>query len=119
MSVALLVLSMTGLCYLMLNGLLSWLRTAWMLRKVKNGPKNMLYDGLVQMMASNRLRALQKMNEVAVNGSGVFYVNALWRQVCSVPKLIIGCQYSYGRLMSQVLCARKQIVFAPAGSGHH
>ena len=84
MIAALLVLSMTALCYLMLNGLLSWLRTAWMLRKIKNGPKNKLYDGLVQMLTPNRLLALQKMNEVAVNGSGVFYLNALWRQVCRV-----------------------------------
>lgn len=79
--VALIVVSWTGLVYLLLNGLLSWLRTAWMLRKLPKGPRNLLFGGVVQMMGSNRLRALQRINDDTVNGSGVFYFNALWRQV--------------------------------------
>lgn len=79
--VALVVLSWTGLLYLLLNGLVSWLRTAWMLRKLPKGPRNLLFGGVVQMMGSNRLRALQRINNETVNGSGVFYFNALWRQV--------------------------------------
>lgn len=80
--VALVVLGWTGLLYLVLNGLVSWLRTAWMLRKLPKGPGNLLFGGVVQIMASNRLRAFQRINDDAVNGSGVFYFNALWRQVC-------------------------------------
>jgi len=40
-----------------------------------------VYGGLLDMLSSNRLRAAQRMNEEIVGGSGVFYFNALWRQV--------------------------------------
>jgi len=40
-----------------------------------------VYGGLLDMLSSNRLRAAQRMNEEIVSGSGVFYFNALWRQV--------------------------------------
>lgn len=79
--VALVVLGWTGFLYLVLNGLVSWLRTAWMLRKLPKGPGNLLFGGVVQILASNRLRAFQQLNDDTVNGSGVFYFNALWRQV--------------------------------------
>ena len=89
---ALLVLSVSTFCYLVFNGLFSWIRTAWMLRKLPRGCKNMLYDGLVQMLTTNRLRALQKMNEVTLNGSGVLYFNALWRQVrAHAPAAVVDC----------------------------
>ena len=64
-----------------LGGFLSWLRTAWMLRKLPKSKSNRLYGGLLDMLSSNRLRAAQRMNEEIVSGSGVFYFNALWRQV--------------------------------------
>ena len=41
----------------------------------------MVYGGLLDMLTPNRLRALQRLNEEVVGGSGVFYFNALWRQV--------------------------------------
>ncbi len=63
------------------GGLASWLRTAWMLRKLPRSKSNRVYGGLLDMLSSNRLRAAQRMNEEIVSGSGVFYFNALWRQV--------------------------------------
>ena len=87
-----LVLIVIGLCtILVLNGILPWLRTAWMLRKLPKGPKNILFGGLVTMLSPNRLRALEKLNENVVNGSGVFYLNILWRQVCPLPVVSIRC----------------------------
>ena len=77
------VLSVTSLSFLVLNGLLTWLRTAWMLRKLPKGSKNMLNDVVMQMFTPNRLGALQRMNNDVVNGSGVFFFNKLWRQVSS------------------------------------
>lgn len=77
------VLSVTSLFFLVLNGLLTWLRTAWMLRKLPKGSKNMLNDVVMQMLTRNRLGALQRMNNDVVNGSGVFSFNVLWRQVHS------------------------------------
>lgn len=80
LGLAFVVLSVTSLCFLVLNGLLSWLRTAWMLRKLPRGSKN-LYDGLAQLLKPNRLRSFERINEHVVNGSGVFYYSVLWRQV--------------------------------------
>ena len=77
------VLSVTSLCFLVVNGLLSWLRTAWMLRKLPKGSKNMLNDVVMQMLTHNRLGALQRINNDVVNGSGVFFFHVLWRQVLS------------------------------------
>ena len=64
-----------------LGGLASWLRTAWMLRNFPKGSNNIIYGGLIVALKQNRLRALERMNEQAVKGSGVFYLNVLWRQV--------------------------------------
>jgi hypothetical protein len=76
------VLSITCcLLALSVGGLASWLRTAWMLRKLPRSKSNRVYGGLLDMLSSNRLRAAQRMNEEIVGGSGVFYFNALWRQV--------------------------------------
>ncbi len=63
------------------GGFASWVRTAWMLRKLPKSKSNRVYGGLLDMLSSNRLRAAQRMNEEIVSGSGVFYFNALWRQV--------------------------------------
>lgn len=71
-------------CYLLaanLGDLASWLRTAWMLRKLPRSNSNIIYGGLLDMLSSNRLRAAQRINEEIVSGSGVLYFNALWRQV--------------------------------------
>lgn len=82
MAVSVVVLIVTSLsAILVLNGILPWLRTAWMLRKLPKGPKNMLYGGLVSMLSHNRLRALEQMNKNVVSGSGVWHLNVLWRQV--------------------------------------
>ena len=63
------------------GGFASWVRTAWMLRKLPKSNSNRVYGGLLDMLSSNRLRVAQRMNEEIVSGSGVFYFNALWRQV--------------------------------------
>lgn len=60
----------------------SWCRTAWVCRKLPNGSGNFVYGGLFKMLSFNRLREFQKMNEAVVRGSGVFYFQVLWRQVC-------------------------------------
>ena len=62
----------------------TWLRTAWILRKLPSGSGNPVYGGLLKMLAFNRLRAMERINEAAAKGSGVYYFNILWRQVCMV-----------------------------------
>ena len=68
-------------------GIWTWLRTAWMLRKLPSGSGNPVYGGLLKMLEFNRIRAMEKVNEVTVKGSGVYYFNILWRQVCMVTDL--------------------------------
>ena len=70
-------------CLLALDwvGFAAWVRTAWMLRRLPRATHNYLYGGLSEMLTSNRLRAMQRLNEAAVGGSGAFYFNMIWRQV--------------------------------------
>ena len=81
---ALLAVGLSIICCLLafnLGNFTSWLRTAWMLRRLRRSSRNMVYGGLLDMLTPNRLRAMQRLNEEVVSGSGVFYFNALWRQV--------------------------------------
>ena len=92
-----LVLIVTSLCIvIVLNGITPWLRRAWILRKLPRGSKNILFGGLVTMLSPNRLRALEKLNEDTVNGSGVFYFNILWRQVYSLSAISNNCGHEQG-----------------------
>ena len=65
-------------------GIWTWLRTAWILRKLPSGSGNPVYGGLLKMLDFNRIRTMEKVNEAVVEGSGVYYFNILWRQVCMV-----------------------------------
>ena len=60
----------------------TWLRAAWILRKLPNGSGNLIYGGLQKVLTFNRLREMQKLNETVINGAGACYFNVLWRQVC-------------------------------------
>ena len=71
-----------------------------MLRKLPKGSKNILYGGLITMLSPNRLRALEKLNEEVVNGSGVFYLNILWRQVNTFSVISNDCGHEQEELNS-------------------
>ena len=59
----------------------TWLRAAWILRKLPNGSGNPIYGGLRKVLTFNRLQEMQKLNEAVLNGAGACYFNVLWRQV--------------------------------------
>lgn len=80
----LLVLTLVALCSLIAYNafaLWTWLRTAWILRKLPNGSGNLIYGGLSKVLAFNRMREVQKMNEGVLQGAGACFFNVLWRQV--------------------------------------
>lgn len=80
----LLALTLIALCSLIAYNsfaLWTWLRTAWILRKLPNGSGNLVYGGLSKVLAFNRMREVQKMNEGVLQGAGACFFNVLWRQV--------------------------------------
>lgn len=66
------------------SALWTWLRAAWILRKLPNGSGNLIYGGLSKVLSFNRMREVQKVNESVLHGAGACFFNVLWRQVSAV-----------------------------------
>ena len=75
------LLALSSLILYNAAALWTWLRAVWILRPLPNGSGNLIYGGLQKVLAFNRMREVQKMNEAVLHGAGACKFNVLWRQV--------------------------------------